>query len=52
MTIKRRKILLIAALLIIAAFAIVLCVGIFTGGPKDEFDGTLVQAILNFQGLL
>ncbi|HKL99898.1 MAG TPA: hypothetical protein VJZ06_08325 [Mobilitalea sp.] len=44
MTIRRKRILIIAALLIIAAIAIVLCVNYFTGEATDTFEGTLVQA--------
>lgn len=42
MIMRRKKIIWIAAMIIIAAIAIVLCVG-FLGSHSDEFDGTLVK---------
>ena len=52
MSIKKKRILWIAALIIIAAVVIVLCVGLLTGGKPNEFDGTLVEANGIFQCLL
>ncbi len=42
MTVKK-KFLYVTALIIIAAVAIVLCVGYFNGGQDSEYDGTLVK---------
>ena len=42
MIMRRKKIIWVTALIIIAAIAIVLCVG-FLGSHSDEFDGTLVR---------
>lgn len=39
----KKKFLCIAAIIIISAIIIVLCVGFFTGGEPSEFDGTLVN---------
>lgn len=41
--IKKRKIIVVATLLIIAAVAVVLCVGFLTGEKKRDIDGTLVN---------
>jgi len=40
---RKRKFIVVATLLIIAAVAIVLCVGILTGEKKRDIDGTLVD---------
>lgn len=50
MTIKK-KIFLISALIIIAAIAIVLCVG-YINGHKSDYDGTLVQLGKDFTSRL
>ncbi|MBH1940310.1 hypothetical protein I5677_05295 [Mobilitalea sibirica] len=42
--INKKRLLLIATFLIIAAVAVVLCVSYFTGRSPNEFDGTLVNA--------
>ena len=47
MTVKR-KILLIAGLIILAAVTLVLCVGYFTSDNSSEFDGTLVKVYDEF----
>ncbi|NLO10286.1 MAG: hypothetical protein GX129_10540 [Clostridiales bacterium] len=41
MIVKKRKIFIIATFLVIAAIAVVLCVGYFTEDKKTEFDGVL-----------
>jgi hypothetical protein len=51
MTVKKR-LFWIAALIIISAIIIVLCVGYFTGGQASEFDGTLVKLNIDFPTLL
>ena len=43
MSVKSKRLLLIATFLIVAAVAIVLCVTYFTGGAAKDFEGTLVQ---------
>jgi hypothetical protein len=44
MSIKSKKLLFVAAFLIVAAIAIVLCVTYLAGGSAKDFEGTLVQA--------
>lgn len=51
MTVKK-KVFWIAALIIIAAVIIVLCVGYFIGRQPAEYDGTLVKLGLEFPALL
>ncbi len=43
MMLKKRRIFLLGAFLIIAALAVALWVGFFTGDKKSEYDGTLVE---------
>lgn len=43
MLLKKRKLILVATFLIIAAIALVLFVGYFTGDKKYEYEGTLVE---------
>lgn len=43
MLIKRKKVVFIAMFFVIAAVAIVLCVGYFADSEKTEYDGTLVE---------
>jgi outer membrane protein assembly factor BamE (lipoprotein component of BamABCDE complex) len=43
MSARKKKILCITALLIIAAAAVVLCANCFTARRADEYDGTLVD---------
>lgn len=43
MLVRKKKIFIIATFLIVAAIAIVLCVGYFTDDKKTEYDGTLVK---------
>ena len=44
--VKRRRIILVAACLVVTAIAIVLLVTIFSGGKGDEYDGTLVRSVM------
>lgn len=44
--VNRRRVLLIAACLIVTAVAIVLLVTIFAGGKADDYDGTLVRSVM------
>lgn len=44
--VNRRRVLLVAACLVVTAVAIVLFVTIFTGGKTDDYDGTLVRAVM------
>lgn len=48
-SIRRKKVIFIAAFLIIAAVAVVLCVSYFTKAPIDEFEGTLIHSGVTFQ---
>lgn len=41
--VRKRRIFVIATFLIIAAIAVVLCVGFFADEKKKEIDGTLVR---------
>lgn len=41
--IKKRRIIFLATFLIIAAIAVVLCVGFLTEEKKRDIDGTLVD---------
>ena len=43
MMLKKRRIFLLGAFLIIADLAVALWVGFFTGDKKSEYDGTLVE---------
>jgi hypothetical protein len=43
MLVRKKKTFIIATFLIVAAIAIVLCVGYFTEDKKNEYDGTLVK---------
>jgi hypothetical protein len=52
MTLKRRKLIFIATFIIIAAVAVVLCVGYFAQSSVNEFDGTLVDSNAAFWGIL
>jgi hypothetical protein len=47
----RKKVFWIAAFIVVAAIAIVLCVGYFTEGQATEFDGTLVYQNIEFPNL-
>lgn len=40
---KKRRLFVIATFLIIAAIAVVICVGFLTDEKKKEMDGTLVD---------
>jgi hypothetical protein len=51
MTVKK-KIFWIAALIIITAIIIVLCIGYFTQGETNDYEGTLVQLNIDFPKLL
>jgi len=44
MTLKKKRLIFITTFIIIAAVAIVLCVGYFSKSPVYEFDGTLVDS--------
>ena len=52
MTVKRKKLFFIATFIIIAAVAIVLCVGLFTQRQKSEFDGTLIEINIEFVDII
>jgi len=43
LVIKKRRIIFLATFLIIAAIAVVLCVGFLTEEKKRDIDGTLVD---------
>ena len=43
MIVKKRRIFVIATLLIVMAILVVLCVGYFTDDKLKEYDGTLVR---------
>lgn len=43
MIVKRRRIFVIATLLLVTAIVVVLCVGYFTEDKKIQYDGTLVK---------
>jgi CHASE2 domain-containing sensor protein len=52
MTFKRKKLIIIATFIVIAAVTIVICVGIFTRGQVSEYDGTLVRSYIeNVNGI-
>jgi hypothetical protein len=52
MTINWKKIIIITAFIIIAAVGIVLCVNYFTNSQVNEFDGTLVNSLIEYQSIL
>lgn len=43
MIVKKRRIFILAAFLIITAVIVVLCVGYFTEDKKTEYDGVLAK---------
>lgn len=45
MSVRAKRVMLIAAFLVIAAIAIALCVNYFTGAKIEDYEGTLVQSI-------
>lgn len=44
--VNRRRLVLIAAFLLVAAVAIVLFVTFFAGGKAENYEGTLVRAAM------
>jgi flagellar basal body-associated protein FliL len=52
MTLKKKRLILITVLIIIAAVTIVLCVNYFTKSQVYEFDGTLVDTNFTFHNYL
>jgi flagellar basal body-associated protein FliL len=49
---EKKKAILIATFIVIAAVAIVLCFGYFTGKPADEYDGILVRDSISLFNIL
>ncbi|NLK99150.1 MAG: hypothetical protein GX271_00615 [Clostridiales bacterium] len=43
MIVKRRRIFIVATFLVVAAIAVVLCVGYFTEEKKTDYDGILAH---------
>ncbi len=48
MIFRKKRIFLIATFLIVTAIAVVLCVGYFTKEKKTDYDGTLVEAGMEY----
>lgn len=49
MVIRKRKLFFITTFIIIAAIAVVLFVGYFTGDKKIDYDGTLVEVQVDYR---
>lgn len=52
MLLNKKKFFIITTFIFIAAIAVVLFVNYYTGSTSYEFDGTLVQNVMDFQGYL
>lgn len=48
MVVKKRKLFFITTFLIVAAIAVVLFVGYFKGDKDNSYDGTLVEAQMDY----
>lgn len=49
MLIKKRRLFFITTFIIIAAIAVVLFVGYYTGDKKIDYDGTLVEVETDYR---